>query len=271
MCGIMQCPLCGYQMSAFDQECPRCHGKGIPKPPTPPQQVPPYAPYNPTIPHAAPPIKRGPNVWLILAIVAGIFVFILALPFLLVGGLVGVGSQIKGQIEADNNAALSANSALPAPTIAPVRAPVFVPTSTPSPIPTTTSPKARSVAPAPDESSGLPQFEAASGWVVYARKSMDAIRAAPSAQVASRQYLELLSLERDLETEKQRAIATRQPDRATTFGIVAEVPRALAEAADTRAKFLRGTLGEREYRAYMSSSDTTTDFVARQADGRASR
>lgn len=271
MCGTMQCPLCGYQMSAFDQECPRCHGKGIPKPPAPPQQAPPPQPYNPTIPQPAPPTKRGPNVWLILAIVAGLFIFILALPFLLVGGLVGVGSQIKGQIEADNNAALSANSVMPAPTIAPATAPVFAPTPTPFATPTTAPPKAQSAAPAADASSGLPQFEAASGWVVYARKSMDAIRSAPSSQIASQQYLELLSLERDLEAEKQKAIAARQPDTATTFGIVAEVPRALAEAADTRAKFLRGTLGEREYRAYMSGSDTTTDFVARQADGRASR
>ncbi len=267
----MQCPFCSYQLSDFEDaaHCPKCHGKGIPKPTIVPPQSPPHVPYNPTIPHALTPIKRGPNAWLILAIAGGVFAFILALPLLLVGGLVGVGSQIKGQIEADNNAALSANSALPAPTIAPVGAPVFVPT--PFSTPTSALPKARTVAPAADESSGLPQFEAASGWVVYARKSMDAIRSAPSSQIASLQYLELLSLERDLETEKQRAIAARQPGRATTFGIVAEVPRALAEAADTRAKFLRGTLGEREYRAYMSGSDTTTDFVARQADGRASR
>ena len=27
----MICPSCGYVMSDFDKECPRCHGKGIPK------------------------------------------------------------------------------------------------------------------------------------------------------------------------------------------------------------------------------------------------
>ena len=32
----MQCNLCGYSMSAFDKECPRCHGRGIRQPqPTP--------------------------------------------------------------------------------------------------------------------------------------------------------------------------------------------------------------------------------------------
>ena len=35
----MQCPLCGYAMSAFDVECPRCHGKGQPQQDTPPKVV----------------------------------------------------------------------------------------------------------------------------------------------------------------------------------------------------------------------------------------
>jgi hypothetical protein len=29
----MQCPKCGYFLSAFDENCPRCHGKGQPNPP----------------------------------------------------------------------------------------------------------------------------------------------------------------------------------------------------------------------------------------------
>lgn len=47
-------------MSAFDAECPKCHGKGIPKPVAAPPQLPAPLPYNPTIPRPAPaPPQRG--------------------------------------------------------------------------------------------------------------------------------------------------------------------------------------------------------------------
>ncbi|MBW3635799.1 MAG: hypothetical protein KY445_04935, partial [Armatimonadetes bacterium] len=29
--GIMNCPQCGYAMSAFDKDCPRCHGIAVPQ------------------------------------------------------------------------------------------------------------------------------------------------------------------------------------------------------------------------------------------------
>jgi hypothetical protein len=46
----MICPHCGYAMDAFDKECPRCHGKGIPTAAPPPPAPPPPRPAQ----HATP-------------------------------------------------------------------------------------------------------------------------------------------------------------------------------------------------------------------------
>lgn len=50
----MICPQCSYMMDAFDKECPRCHGKGIPQQPA--QQPPPSSAPRPqaVLPQAAP-------------------------------------------------------------------------------------------------------------------------------------------------------------------------------------------------------------------------
>lgn len=58
----MQCPLCGYMMSAFDKECLRCHGKGIAPPvqPTPPAQPDPTVPVAPPTASVAPIPYRVP-------------------------------------------------------------------------------------------------------------------------------------------------------------------------------------------------------------------
>lgn len=51
----MKCPMCGYMMDAFDKECPRCHGKGVPQSVAQPQDEPaPQPPAQPPTPQAAP-------------------------------------------------------------------------------------------------------------------------------------------------------------------------------------------------------------------------
>lgn len=46
----MKCPKCSYILTAFEEECPRCHGKGIPQtPPAAPVSVSP-PPARPTLP-----------------------------------------------------------------------------------------------------------------------------------------------------------------------------------------------------------------------------
>lgn len=78
----MQCPLCGFMMDAFDTDCRRCHGKGLPKPSAPPPvstqplpapQTVPTQPYNPyqnqtvplpqTPPYQTYPPQGYPNMW----------------------------------------------------------------------------------------------------------------------------------------------------------------------------------------------------------------
>jgi hypothetical protein len=53
---VMRCPQCGYMMTDFDKECPRCHGKGMPSAPqsqAPQKPIPPST-WTPNSPPQAP-------------------------------------------------------------------------------------------------------------------------------------------------------------------------------------------------------------------------
>lgn len=93
----MVCPQCGYAMSAFDTDCPRCHGKGISKPvqstPTP---QPPITPTQPPTPQQVivAPQKSGFSAGVGIGI--GICVGCVALPILfmvLIGGMTMAGKR----------------------------------------------------------------------------------------------------------------------------------------------------------------------------------
>lgn len=49
----MKCPKCDYLMSAFDSECPKCHGKGIAR--LAPTNLPPAPPPSPVVVQANDP------------------------------------------------------------------------------------------------------------------------------------------------------------------------------------------------------------------------
>jgi len=55
----MFCPLCGYMMEVFDKVCPRCQGKGMPKP-APPAQAAPAQP-TPQLPLTVPSSTPTPG------------------------------------------------------------------------------------------------------------------------------------------------------------------------------------------------------------------
>lgn len=92
----MTCPHCGYAMSAFDAECPRCHGKGVPKPPT--GAPPPYSP-PPQYPQPQPAViieNRSGGFSTGMGAGLGVCFGCILLPFLfltLIGGLTAAGKR----------------------------------------------------------------------------------------------------------------------------------------------------------------------------------
>ena len=64
----MICPKCSYVMSAFDVDCPRCHGQGVPKPPatgtqstSPQATIPSQVATPPQVPVPPQPPKKTKN------------------------------------------------------------------------------------------------------------------------------------------------------------------------------------------------------------------
>ena len=85
----MECPKCGYAMSAEDQACPRCEGayaKPVPPPSAPPTGA--GAPTAPDVVEIFVPY-RNPNA--LAAYYVGLFAFI---PFL--GAIIGVAAFVLG-------------------------------------------------------------------------------------------------------------------------------------------------------------------------------
>ena len=116
-------------MSAFDTECPRCHGKGLPKPPAPVPQSPP--PYNPSVPPQFPIQQSGLKSTPVVPIVGGVIALSVA-AFL---GLKFMGSNIVVQVQpnAQNNTASSVPTPVSAvaPVLIPTTEPIFIPTTPP--------------------------------------------------------------------------------------------------------------------------------------------
>ena len=121
----MQCPLCGYQLSDFDSECPKCHGKGLPKPAAVPQSPPPL-PYNPTIPRPAPVIERKSTSPLLIV------------GLLLVPVIGGFGFLKFSGMELRPKTQESIATPIPIVPLAPTAAPVVVPIETQRPEPVVT-------------------------------------------------------------------------------------------------------------------------------------
>ncbi len=113
-------------MSAFDTECPRCHGKGLPKSVAPVPQSPPY---SPSVPPQFPVQQSGLKATPVIPIVGGV----IALSVITFLGLKLIGSNIVVQVQptAQNNTA----SLVPTPVSAVV--PALIPTVAPIVVPTT--------------------------------------------------------------------------------------------------------------------------------------
>ena len=90
----MDCPKCGYAMSALDQTCPRCQELGSTPAPPPPPAPPPVGASPPTSPGAVEVFVpyRNPNG--LAAYYIGLFAFIPVLGAVL--GVVAVVLGIKG-------------------------------------------------------------------------------------------------------------------------------------------------------------------------------
>jgi hypothetical protein len=88
----MECPVCGYVMSPFDDECPRCKrmaAKAPPEPATAPEAPPEPGPPLPVAPPEPQPVSKEQTVVLVPAAMAG-----QRRPDALTWGLIGIGIAV---------------------------------------------------------------------------------------------------------------------------------------------------------------------------------
>ena len=257
------CSLCHYQLSDFDDVCPKCKGKGVPKlpAPAPVQATPSPMPYNPTIPRPAPVVERKGISPLLIA-------GLLLVP--IVGGAAFL--RFSGMELRPKDAAPIATSA-PTPAVAAVAPVVVTPTALPQASPTPVITRQKSVATSRPTSreerevGGTPTLTSR-GFDVFSQEALDAIRSASTPQEAARIGLDLLTMSNEAMREKKRADVKGDGSQELMWNYAGGLFNALADFASARVQYLDGTMFEGEYKARNRAIDQQCSAFARLADMR---